>query len=450
MAVVKEKILDLNLSSEELFDLVVFEKMISRSDKGITKFRLIVPDEKPLVVTMTMVSEPSSFPSSSENSFQVVYRLTGHIISDNKIRASHIANATFSQNGEVKIDSFLGRGATIGNLFSDFRTFIGGKNLHPIDIGEFLHRYVHSPDRTALEEIYRAGDPEKLELWAERAYQIPLRPSRILPAKNVVDFTRKYGRPPFINQTNDFEIKYEKPFTVELFNRNVALFEKNPMKNGGSFTLTNASSGGENLFLNFVYPDGKEAKNVAIFGHEYNLLGESLLQIAKDFPAEEFLHRVSLAAEKSFSHDFLFATERMISRDRPQDARDPLKRFEDSSASRERPEGSISQREHNKRLKETDLKILAEILSGATECRLEKKSLVSTKDNSSHDLLVAYISKLFLNSNGRFTQKRGNFVLADNGELLKGRFVLGGDDSLRENLVKRQLKLVEIDRSLER
>lgn len=145
-----------------------------------------------------------------------------------------------------------------------------------------------------------------------------------------------------------------------------------------------------------------------------------MVQIVKNLPVEDFLRRVSLATEKEFSSDLLFVTERMISRD------------------------------PSKRLKEGDLKILAGILAGTTECRLEKKNLVSAKDHSTHNLLVAYMSKLFLYSNGRVTRKRGNFVLADNGELLKGRFVLGGDDSLRENLVRRQLKLVESDLSWER
>lgn len=96
--------------------------------------------------------------------------------------------------------------------------------------------------------------------------------------------------------------------------------------------------------MDFVYPDGKEEKNIVISGHNHDILGESLVQIVKNLPVEDFLRRVSLATEKEFSSDLLFVTERMISRD------------------------------PSKRLKEGDLKILAGILAGTTECRLEKKT----------------------------------------------------------------------------
>ena len=426
LAIVRKKILDLSLSPEELFERVFFEKMISLAKEETTKFRLTIPGEKPLIVTMKM------FPGDREDSFKFSRLLTGDIISGGNLRGSFIAYATFSKNNDVKIESFLGKGATIGNLFNDFRAFPGRENLLPIDIGGvlLLHRFVFYPDRTTLEEIYRACDQEKLELWEQKTTrEIPLssknRPDLILSGEKVVNFTRKYGRPPYFTKTNDFEIKHEKPLSVELFNQNVVLFEKNLIKNGGSFTLTyilwdSANDCPKNLFLDFVYPDGKEEKNIVISGHNHDILGESLVQIVKNLPVEDFLRRVSLATEKEFSSDLLFVTERMISRD------------------------------PSKRLKEGDLKILAGILAGTTECRLEKKNLVSAKDHSTHNLLVAYMSKLFLDSNGRVTRKMGNFVLADNGELLKGRFVLGGDDSLRENLVRRQLKLVESDLSWER
>ena len=225
LAIVRKKILDLSLSPEELFERVFFEKMISLAKEETTKFRLTIPGEKPLIVTMKM------FPGDREDSFKFSCRLTGDIISGGNLRGSCIAYATFSKNNDVKIESFLGKGATIGNLFHDFQTFPGRENLLPIDIGGVLHRFVFSPDRTTMEEIYRACDQEKLELWEQKATrEIPLssknRPDLILSGEKVVNFTRKYGRPPYFTKTNDFEIKHEKPLSVELFNQNVVLFEK--------------------------------------------------------------------------------------------------------------------------------------------------------------------------------------------------------------------------------
>lgn len=420
----KKTIVTLNLGLEEDFEQALLEKILLCGKEDETIIKLFAPGEKPFVATLIKFQE---------NGGKTTFMLKGSLVVEKYIHEFHIANATDFGGGKRVVESFIGRGAQVRDLFRDVRVYGG---IIPVEIGLYLRRFIESPERKTLEEIYKACDPEKLALWAQKSYKIPAPQEKcavFMSEQDAIEFTRRYGRPPFANKTNNYEIVQKKPLEAYLFGQTAVLFGKNEMPTGGSFSLVNVSDVSiesptkkgtykkGSYVVDFALPNGQK-ETVSIYGAPcYDLLGESMAQIAKDFPPEEYLKRVFMAAENEFPNDMIFLVERILSR------------------------------APDKRLKEDDLKILAGMLAGTIECRLEKKTFVSSKDNSSHELLVATMSKLFpvVSGDNRVSRKKGNFVLSDNGELLKGRFVLGGDDSLREALVKRQMNLVEIDRPLE-
>ena len=421
---IKTTIVSLNLDMEEDFDQVLLYKILPCGKEVKTTFNLFAAGEKPFVTTLIKFPEPGG---------KTAFMLHGNIVVGRYTHEVHIANATDFGGGKKVVESFIGRGAQVKDLFRDVREHGG---ILPIEIDGYLHRFIKSPERKTLEEIYKACDPEKLALWVKKSHNIPASHAKcavFMSEQDAIEFTRHYGRPPFVNKTNNYEIVQKKPLEAYLFGQTAVLFGKNEMPTGGCFSLVNVSDVSiesptkkgtykkGSYVVDFALPNGQK-ETVSIYGAPcYDLLGESMAQIAKDFPPEEYLKRVFMAAENEFPNDMIFLVERILSR------------------------------APDKRLKEDDLKILAGMLAGTIECRLEKKTFVSSKDNSSHELLVATMSKLFpvVSGDNRVSRKKGNFVLSDNGELLKGRFVLGGDDSLREALVKRQMNLVEIDRPLE-
>ena len=409
---------------EEDFDQVLLYKILPCGKEVKTTFNLFAAGEKPFVTTLIKFPEPGG---------KTAFMLHGNIVVGRYTHEVHIANATDFGGGKKVVESFIGRGAQVKDLFRDVREHRG---ILPIEIDGYLHRFIKSPERKTLEEIYKACDPEKLALWAKKSYKIPAAQEKcavFMSEQDAIEFTRRYGRPPFANKTNNYEIVQKKPLEAYLFGQTAVLFGKNEMPTGGSFSLVNVSDVSiesptkkgtykkGSYVVDFALPNGQK-ETVSIYGAPcYGLIGESMVQIAKDFPPEEYLKRVFMAADNEFPNDMLFIVERILSH------------------------------APDKRLKEDDLKILAGMLAGAVECRLEKKTFVSSRDDSFHELLVSTMSKFspVVGGGNRIPRTRGNFVLADNGELLRGRFVLGGAGSLREALVKKQMKLVETDRHSE-
>lgn len=426
-----EEAVEISVSPEEDFERVLLEKISPQRMREESLFRLTVIGGGSLVVGLT-----EFFDTTLQ---QEGFRLSSTVSVGEHTRLIPIAKIFVSENG-TSVENFLGKGATTQNLFDDLELFslrdngaATGRKTFPLEIGGILGRFMANPERKTLEEIYRHCDTEKIALWTRTAMLgVPVpgaAMATVVPEKFVVDFVKRHGRPPYFNNSRDDEIRTGEPLTVDIFDRRISLFEKYTLSDGGTFFLAdvvskNDQKENESFAFRFTRAGDLSVVNLTVFNlsidsKENQWTGFSMRELCRKLPVEGFSKRLLLCSKTRNDIELLLGAESMITKKL----------------------GGL--------LPEKELTILASMLSGTVQYKLYNKKVI-LPDGTVHELVVAGLSKLSTDKNGSVLRSRRNLVLSDNGQLLTGRYILGGDEALKVSAVEKSLFKIENHKQKER
>ena len=416
------EIIPLELDPAENFEQALFQKIILHEKETATTYRvsLLGRTKETLEMTLSMFSRGDGQDSGP------FIRVVAGVPFDGwttKIPIA-IANVNVPSDKDPWVESYSGRGATVGDLFADLKPG-NPKDLNPlfpIEVGKILHVFLGPTERATLEEIYRALEWEKCAPWVKQTFQtdktrLATETLSKISWSFVKEFTQNFGRPPFFGRANSVEIETRKPLEIELFQQKFLLFNKYPLTNGRNLRLQGVLSPNEpeeQLLFELSGEPSKSSPNgptyFCVTPGKDPIFKLSLKQICQSLSLAEFSERAELCQTRDTGFEQLVFAERAIVGD------------------------------NSRKLGTKDLFLLSGILSKTTECTFLKERFIDSRGKI-HDLVTANLLKISQNSQGNVIRKKEKVVLSDNGNLLTGRYIIGGIDALREAAIKKTLGL---------
>ena len=414
------EIISLRLDPSENFEQALFQKIILHEKETVPTYRvsLLGRPKETLEMTLSMFSRGAGQDSGP------FIRVVAGVHFEGWTTKIPIANIHVPLDKEPWVESYSGIGATVGDLFADLRP--GNPKdldpLFPIEVGKILHVFLGPTERTTLEEIYGALEWEKCAPWVKETFQ---KDKTRLDAETlskiswsfVKEFTQNFGRPPFFCRENSIELDTRKPLEIELFQQKFLLFDKYPLTTGRNLRLQGAlfpNNQDEQLLFELSGEPSRSSPNstayFCITPGKDPIFKISLKQICQSLSLAEFSERAELCQAGDTGFEQLVFAERVIVGD------------------------------NSRKLGTKDLFLLSGILSKTTECTFLKERFIDSRGKI-HDLVTANLLKISQNSQGNVIRKKEKVVLSDNGNLLTGRYIIGGIDALREAAIKKTLGL---------
>ena len=342
---------------------------------------------------------------------------------------------------------FPGDGSTVGDVVRDID--LEEDRISPLDLGRLLSTTMEiSLKRKELEEMSGVLH-EGAKFWVEATKELSRQQSSrgTAPAKEIVDFTKRFGRPPYPGMVEWKEPGAKKsgllnealsltPISLDMFGQKLELFKPVPFRYGEKEKLCALSKiSGRGLVLTFFSPPG-------------NSKGEVAWKQEIEFPdattAECLKNRSDSYNTLTFRDAALFefckknSLETYVGILRECKKHDVV--FHDFTVA----EFMVGRGERNLRDEERA------VLFGV----LQKRSMVSFREETifdgqkPHKLAVVEISRS--RSDSKTLPARGEFVLGIDGQVQTGRFVLGGAEAMRKknvlNTLSRSAKTARMER----
>ena len=324
--------------------------------------------------------------------------------------------------------SFLGRGATVENMVQDMSLESRDK-VSPATVGQRLSFLDPDISRQTLEKIASHG--KDLDLW-KNAFPVPSCDQEIssqIPQEKretaILDFFKKYGRPPFVSSESLVEFETGRATTVNLFGRDLVVLRREKLDGKTTcvpkFYLAEGSKNQIASFwlsvepfpVSFLSKSRSQTKLEVFFMQEQN--GLYKLDFCQKNSFADFLKRMTVSNRYTMVDNDLFMAEELITKGR-------------------------------RKLTDPELDALGKIFDKNYVFNLKGQDLVD-RFGEKHELVVANISESNP-VNGKIV--RGDFVLSDNGQVLVGRAILGGKASLRLSVIKKTFENLQNTKEVER
>lgn len=326
------------------------------------------------------------------------------------------------QNQPLKIH--FGNGSTFHDFIQDMRS-LSRNDRSPLMIGKTMDKFFgKNLSRRSLEEILNNSDTEDLNLWKKTVESVVVDPKKLpdISEEDIVEFTKKFGRPPFpfllINEQRTYEeIASKTPITIPLFQKHVPFLKHirqsefsyvvNEIKPWDPFSATVRFVGKNvNETLNFSPKDPQEHEKFLRSLSEGTIeLGRSAQEYAKSYymrvnSAESVLETAKICSSRGISFSSFALVECLATLgDRP--------------------------------LSVPEKRLVVDVLQHCSSLKLSRENVVA--GGKAHELLVANITR---GRAGSTLPGRGAFVLLCDGEFPLGRYVLGGVSALRKQKIE--------------
>lgn len=344
----------------------------------------------------------------------------GYVVEENTSPESGVRSFRFL--------SFLGRGATVGDMVKDMALEAKNK-VSPATVGQRLSYLDPNISRETLETIAQKG--RDLDLW-KNAFPVPSCDHRIssrIPQGEreaaILDFFKKYGRPPFVSAESLVEFETGRATTVNLFGRDLVALRREKL-DGKTIYVQNfyLAEGSKNQIasfwlsvepfpVSFLSKSRSQTKLEVVFMQEQN--GLYKLDFCQKNSFADFLKRMTISNRYTMVDNDLFMAEELITKSR-------------------------------RKLTDPELDALGKIFDKNFVFDIKGQDLVD-RFGEKHELVVANLSESNP-VNGKIV--RGHFVLSDNGQVLVGRAILGGKASLRLSVIKNTFEKFQNTKEVER
>ena len=315
--------------------------------------------------------------------------------------------------------SFFGRGAKVSDFVSDM--FQHSKNLPNIHgFGKFLAIMSNDMTRRDLESFYKKhGENEAGRNWLTAMARIEAKKfadisvldylkKMQIPFSEIEAFADRYGRPPFPtglltpqgNVLLEEELETKKPVTTSLFQKDFQFLIPQPLASKEeTLTLIHISPRSainSYLFTEFKYENkqGKESYGFTLGGQRGNQSDDI------DFAISNFCKKHSFETYRGYHNFYKEFVNRGIA----------LEFF-------------VTDGKFN--LREPERHVILGCLEQLKSPTIEKTTV--TIDKKEHTIILLKTEK-------------NRYILSDNGEILVGRYVLGGINSIKESEVLTSLR----------
>lgn len=342
----------------------------------------------------------------------------GYVVEENTSPESGVRSFRFL--------SFLGRGATVGDMVKDMALEAKNK-VSPATVGQRLSYLDPNISRETLETIAQKG--RDLDLW-KNAFPPPSY-DQIKVAKHnpsgretkILDFLDKYGRPPFVSPQSLVEVETGRPVTINLFGKELVASRRENI-DGKKISVTSFSLRRPNdrtfwlsiePFYDSVLNEQRlrTEKLEVVFPQEQN--GLYKIDFCRKNSFADFLQRITVSSRYVMVDNDLFMAEAVITKGK-------------------------------RKLTAPELDAIGRIFDKRYVFSIRVQEILD-KSGEKHEIVVANMSE----SNPVYKKLVcGDFVLSDNGQVLVGRALLGGVEPLKLSRIKKMLGSPQRTRETER